>query len=66
MYACTLLFMVGAPLLLGSLWGLAALVVFVPLLAARALGEEAMLLAGLPGYAAYARNVRFRFAPGIW
>jgi hypothetical protein len=38
--------MVGAPLLLGSLWGLAWLGLFVPLLAARALGEEVMLTAG--------------------
>lgn len=66
MYAFDILLMLGAPLLLGSLWGLAALVVFIPLLVARALSEEAMLLAGLPGYADYARKVRFRFAPWIW
>lgn len=66
MYASSLLLMLGAPLMLGSLWGLAALAVFAPLLAARALGEESLLLAGLPGYAEYARKVRFRFAPGIW
>ena len=66
MYAYDILLLLGAPLLLGSLWGLAALVVFVPLLAARALGEEALLLARLPGYADYARKVRFRLAPGIW
>jgi protein-S-isoprenylcysteine O-methyltransferase Ste14 len=29
-------------------------------------GEEALLLKGLPGYADYARKVRFRLAPGIW
>lgn len=66
MYAFTLLFMVGAPLLLGSLWGLAGLVLFIPLLAARTLGEEALLRRGLPGYADYARRVKFRLAPGIW
>ena len=66
MYAYDILLMLGAPLLLGSLWGLAGLVVFIPLLAFRALGEEAMLLAGLPGYADYVRKVRFRLAPGIW
>jgi protein-S-isoprenylcysteine O-methyltransferase Ste14 len=66
LYGFTLLFMLGAPLLLGSLWGLAGLVIFIPLLAARALGEEALLRAGLPGYADYAEKVRFRFAPGIW
>ena len=66
MYASSILLMVGAPLMLGSLWGLAALAVFVPLLAARVRGEEAMLFDGLPGYADYARRVRFRLAPGVW
>lgn len=66
MYAFALFLMVGAPLLLGSLWGLAWLGLFVPLLAARALGEEVMLTAGLEGYADYARRVRFRMVPGIW
>lgn len=66
MYAFCLLLMVGAPLLLGSLWGLAWIVLFVPLLSARALGEEAMLTVGLSGYADYARRVRFRLVPGIW
>jgi protein-S-isoprenylcysteine O-methyltransferase Ste14 len=66
MYAFTILFFVGAPLLLGSLWGLLGLVVFMPLMAARALGEEAMLLEGLAGYADYRRRVRFRLVPGLW
>jgi protein-S-isoprenylcysteine O-methyltransferase Ste14 len=66
LYASTLLFMVGAPLLLGSLWGLAGLAVFLPLLGARALGEEQLLLPNLAGYADYARKVRFRLLPGIW
>lgn len=66
MYAYAILMLLGAPLMLGSLWGLAALVIFLPLLAARVIGEEALLLKGLPGYADYARKVRFRLAPGIW
>ena len=66
MYAFALLLMIGTPLLLGSVWGLAWLLVFAPLLAARVLGEEAMLAAGLPGYADYARKVRFRLLPGVW
>jgi protein-S-isoprenylcysteine O-methyltransferase Ste14 len=66
MYAYTLLLMIGAPLLLGSLWGLLGLVLFLPLLALRTLGEEAMLMAGLPGYSGYAEKVRFRLIPGVW
>lgn len=66
MYASSLLFMLGAPLLLGSLWGLGGLAVFIPLLAARALGEEELLRRELAGYADYARQVRFRLVPGVW
>lgn len=66
MYAFALLMLVGTPLLLGSLWGLAGLVLFVPLLAARALGEEAVLTEGLDGYRDYVRRVRYRLLPGIW
>ncbi len=66
LYASTLLFMVGAPLLLGSLWGLLGLAVFIPLLGARALSEEALLTPNLAGYADYVRKVRFRLVPGVW
>lgn len=66
MYAYSILLMLGAPLLLGSLWGLAALLVLVPLLAARTLSEEALLHKGLPGYGDYVRKVRFRLIPGVW
>jgi hypothetical protein len=44
MYAYAVLLMIGAGLLLGSLWGLLGVVLLLPLLAARALGEEVMLL----------------------
>jgi protein-S-isoprenylcysteine O-methyltransferase Ste14 len=66
MYAYAVLLMIGAPLLLGSLWGLMGVVLLLPLLAARALGEEVMLLDGLPGYREYAAKVRLRLLPGVW
>lgn len=66
MYAWALLFLLGMPLLLGSQWGLVWLLPFVLLLAARILGEEAMLEEGLPGYRDYTRRVRFRLVPGVW
>jgi protein-S-isoprenylcysteine O-methyltransferase Ste14 len=59
-------YVIGTPLLLGSLWGLLGAVVVMPLLALRALGEEAVLMDGLPGYREYAAKVRFRLVPGIW
>ena len=66
MYAYVLLLLTGTPLLLGSLWGLVGVVVAVPLMGARALGEEALLMDGLPGYRDYAAKVRFRLVPGVW
>jgi protein-S-isoprenylcysteine O-methyltransferase Ste14 len=66
MYAWALLLMIGVPLLLGSFWGLAGLALFFPLLVARTLGEEVVLMASLPGYRSYAAKVRFRLLPGLW
>jgi len=66
MYAYAVLLMIGAPLLLGSLWGLLGMVFFLPLLAARVRGEEVMLLNGLPRYRDYATKVRFRLLPRVW
>jgi protein-S-isoprenylcysteine O-methyltransferase Ste14 len=66
MYAWILPLLLGTPLLLGSAWGLLWLALFVPLLMARILGEEAVLRDGLPGYRDYAARVRYRLIPGIW
>ena len=66
MYGFGFLPYIGIPLMLGSLWGLAALPLIVAPLHLRTLGEEAMLRAELDGYEAYAGRVRFRYAPGIW
>jgi protein-S-isoprenylcysteine O-methyltransferase Ste14 len=66
MYAFGLLQFAGGPLMLGSWWGLAMVPPAVFALAYRTLGEEKMLRAELDGYEAYARRVRWRYAPGIW
>jgi protein-S-isoprenylcysteine O-methyltransferase Ste14 len=66
MYAVAIAAFVGTPLMLGSFWGLLGLLVFMPLLALRALGEETILASGLPGYCEYAARVRFRLLPGLW
>src|SRR3984893_9097642 len=66
MYSGTLVFFVGAPLLLGSWWGLAMSPLFAVLFAVRAGIEERALIAGLPGYADYTRRVRYRLVPGLW
>jgi protein-S-isoprenylcysteine O-methyltransferase Ste14 len=66
MYASALLLFVGTPLLLGSPRGLLLAPLILPLLVVRALGEERVLMAELPGYAEYAARVRARFLPGVW
>jgi protein-S-isoprenylcysteine O-methyltransferase Ste14 len=66
MYAYAILLIVGTAFLLGSLWGLLGLLVLMPLLGLRAMGEEAVLKNGLPGYREYTKQVRHRLVPGIW
>ena len=66
MYAGALLFLAGAPLLLGSWWGLIAGAGLALLIALRAVLEERTLTAELDGYAAYAERVRYRLVPRLW
>jgi protein-S-isoprenylcysteine O-methyltransferase Ste14 len=66
MYSGTVLFFVGAPLLLGSWWGVAMSPLFAVLFAIRVGIEERALIAGLPDYAGYAARVPYRLVPGLW
>jgi protein-S-isoprenylcysteine O-methyltransferase Ste14 len=66
MYAGALLFVLGAPLLLGSWWGLGAALIVFPVIGLRAVLEERTLAAELEGYADYAARVRFRLVPYLW
>jgi protein-S-isoprenylcysteine O-methyltransferase Ste14 len=66
MYVGTIPFLIGTPLLLGSLWGLLLSPLLIAVLALRAALEERTLRAELEGYAEYAERVRYRFVPHIW
>jgi protein-S-isoprenylcysteine O-methyltransferase Ste14 len=66
MYGGALLYFVGTSLLLGSWWGLVAVLVLAALLAIRIAIEEKALRAGLQGYDDYAVRVRYRLVPLIW
>ncbi|HSU15163.1 isoprenylcysteine carboxylmethyltransferase family protein [Longimicrobium sp.] len=66
MYAAAIPLLVGTALMLGSRYGVAGGMVVVAMIAWRALREERVLAAELPGYAEYMRRVRFRFIPGVW
>ncbi len=66
MYSGAILFFIGVPLLLSSLWGLVISPLLVVLFAIRAKIEERALIAGLPGYGDYIARVRYRLFPGVW
>jgi protein-S-isoprenylcysteine O-methyltransferase Ste14 len=66
MYALVPLLIIGGPLMVGSLWSLVFLIPTEALLVARIVGEEHVLMQGLPGYADYAAKRRWRLAPGVW
>ncbi len=66
MYFGALLWMVGMSLLIGTPWDLLGAAAVMGVIVVRALGEEKMLAAGLPGYTDYMARVRFRLVPGVW
>jgi len=66
MYLGAILHLIGAPLLLGSLYGVVAGAALLLLLAGRIIGEEKMLVNELEGYAEYRKKVRYRLIPYVW
>ncbi len=66
MYAATVAFIIGTPLLLGSWYGIPAGIIPVFLLAWRARLEESALQDELPGYKAYMAKVKSRLIPHVW
>lgn len=66
MYFSVLIWMVGAPLALGSYWGLIFVIPGVMVLVLRIRDEEMLLAQELAGYRDYARRVHHRLVPGIW
>jgi protein-S-isoprenylcysteine O-methyltransferase Ste14 len=65
-YAGIILFVVGTPLLLGSWAGDLLGLIFVVMLARRAVLEERTLQKELPGYVAYMAQVKYRLIPHLW
>jgi len=66
MYLGAILMFIGAPLLLGSLYGVLVGFALTILLMVRILGEEVMLTRDLEGYREYTQNVRYRLPPYLW
>jgi protein-S-isoprenylcysteine O-methyltransferase Ste14 len=66
MYLGAILMFAGAPLLLGSGFGLLVAFAMALLLAVRIVGEEQMLVEELSGYEEYRARVRYRLVPFVW
>lgn len=66
MYASAVSLVLFGPLALGSWWAFLPAAAVLASMVARLLVEERYLVAHLPGYAAYRKQVRFRLVPGIW
>jgi protein-S-isoprenylcysteine O-methyltransferase Ste14 len=65
-YVGVSLWVLGAPLIAGSAFGLIPAGVTVFILILRTYLEDKALRAELPGYADYAQRVRYRLLPGVW
>jgi protein-S-isoprenylcysteine O-methyltransferase Ste14 len=66
MYAAIIVTILCVPVLLGSLYALVPAALIAALFVLRTALEDRTLRAELPGYADYARTVRWKLVPGIW
>ena len=66
LYLGCLLMVLGAPLLLGSLYGFIIGFIGVLVVAGRIIGEENMLVNELEGYEEYKKKVKYRLVPFVW
>ncbi len=66
MYAGAVLLCISAPLLLGSVYGLVIGFLLIVTIAARSVGEEAMLRHELEGYSDYMKKVKWRIIPFVF
>ena len=66
MYVAIIVTILCVPVLLGSLYALIPAALIAALFVLRTGLEDKTLQAELPGYAEYARSVRWRLVPGIW
>jgi protein-S-isoprenylcysteine O-methyltransferase Ste14 len=66
MYLGATMLFLGAPMLMGSMFGILIGVALILLLSGRIIGEEKMLLSELEGYEDYRKKVKYRLIPFIW
>lgn len=66
MYLGAILFFLGGPMLMGSIYGMIIGIVMSLSVVARTLGEEKMLVEELEGYVDYKKKVKYRLIPYLW
>jgi Putative protein-S-isoprenylcysteine methyltransferase len=66
MYAGAFVMLIGAPLALGSWWGMIPVIILILLIVWRLLDEEKFLIKNLAGYSQYRDKVKYRLIPWIW
>lgn len=66
MYLGGIMLFLGAPLLLGSLYGFIIGIFLSIIFFGRIIGEEKMLMEELEGYSEYKTKVKYRLIPHIW
>ncbi len=66
MYSSAIIYFIGMPLALGSLWGLILIPLIVLFFVVRLFDEEKFLTQNLSGYAEYCSKVRWHLIPGIF
>lgn len=66
MYMSTVLLFLMMPLVLGSVLSFIIMLCYIPIIAKRIRNEEQVLTAGLQGYEAYKKKVKYRLIPFIW
>ena len=66
MYLSMLMIYLFSPLALGSYWAMIPALLVIPVLIARILNEEKVLIKELPGYEEYTHKVRSRLFPKGW
>lgn len=65
-YLGGLISIVATPILLGSLWGLVPVAIYLAVLIKRTELEDRTLREELPGYQQYSQRTAFRLLPGVW
>lgn len=66
MYLASLLMFTSMPIILGSWYAFAVILLYIPIIVARIIDEERFLKNNLEGYQEYCQKLRWRLVPFIW